>query len=51
MLLFGEAFHQVSLAPWQVVYAVAYPSLCVAGLWWAAKTMFVHYVVAQSGGM
>ena len=39
LLLFGEAFGQVSLAPWQVVYAVAYPALCVAGLWWAAKVI------------
>ena len=46
LLLFGEAFHQVSLEPWQVLYAVAYPSL-----WWLAKAMFVRYVVAQSGGM
>jgi fluoroquinolone transport system permease protein len=51
LLLFGEAFHQVSLEPWQVLYAVVYPSLCVAGLWWLAKVMFVRYVVAQSGGM
>jgi fluoroquinolone transport system permease protein len=51
LLLFGEAFHQISLAPWQVVYAVAYPSLCVVGLCWMAKVMFVRYVVAQSGGM
>ena len=51
LLLFGEAFGQVSLAPWQVVYAVAYPALCVVGLWWAAKVSFVRYVVAQSGGM
>ena len=50
LLLFGDAFHQISLAPWQVVYAVAYPSLCVAGLWWVAKAMFVHYIVAKSGG-
>jgi fluoroquinolone transport system permease protein len=51
LLLFGEAFHQVSLAPWQVIYAVAYPSLCVVGLWWAARVMFVRFVVARSGGM
>jgi fluoroquinolone transport system permease protein len=30
---------------------VVYPSLCVAGLWWLAKVMFVRYVAAQSGGM
>jgi fluoroquinolone transport system permease protein len=51
LLLFGEAFHQISLASWQIVYAVAYPSLCVVGLWWAARVMFVRFVVAQSGGM
>ncbi len=51
LLLFGDAFHQVSLAPWQVLYALVYPSLCVVGLWWAAKAMFVRYVVAQSGGL
>jgi fluoroquinolone transport system permease protein len=51
LLLFGDAFHQVSLAPWQVLYAVVYPSLCVVGLWWVAKAMFVRHVVAQSGGM
>lgn len=51
MLLFGAAFHQISLAPWQVFYAVVYPSLCVVGLWWAAQATFVRYVVSQSGGM
>ena len=51
LLLFGEAFDQVALAPWQVLYAVAYPAVCMAGLCWAAKVMFVRYVVARSGGM
>jgi fluoroquinolone transport system permease protein len=51
LLLFGEAFHQISLAPWQVVYAVAYPALCVAGLWWVAERTFLRFVVAQSGGL
>ena len=51
LLLFGEAFHQISLTPWQTLYAVAYPMLCVAALWWTAKAMFVRYVVAQSGGL
>ena len=51
VVVFGDAFHQVSLQPWQVLYAVAYPTLCGAGLWWAAKAMFVRYVVAQSGGL
>jgi fluoroquinolone transport system permease protein len=51
MLLFGLAFHQIVLSPWQLVYSVAYPALCVVGLWWLAKAAFVRYVVAQSGGM
>jgi fluoroquinolone transport system permease protein len=51
LLLFGEAFHQTSLAPWQVMYAVAYPALCVVALWWVAKEMFVRCVVAQAGGL
>jgi fluoroquinolone transport system permease protein len=51
LLLFGEAFGQLSLTPWQVLYAVVYPSLCVVGLWWAAKAMFVRFVVARSGGL
>ncbi|WP_006241857.1 hypothetical protein [Mycolicibacterium tusciae] len=51
MLLLGTAFDQVTLAPWQTVYAVAYPVLWIAGLCWAAKAMFVRYVVAESGGM
>lgn len=37
LLLLGSAFHQVSLTPWQVGYAVLYPALSVAGLFWAAK--------------
>ncbi|CNJ49646.1 antibiotic-transport integral membrane leucine and valine rich protein ABC transporter [Mycobacterium tuberculosis] len=32
-------------------YAVLYPALSVAGLFWAAKIMFDRYVVAKSGGM
>ena len=51
LLLLGAAFDQVTLAPWQVVYAVAYPAVCVAGLCWVAKAMFVRYVIAKSGGM
>ena len=51
MLLFGSAFHQLILNPWQAAYAVVYPLFCVVALGWAAKAMFVRYVVAQSGGM
>lgn len=49
LLLLGAAFDQVTLAPWQVVYAVAYPVVCVTGLCWAAKTLFGRYVIERSG--
>jgi fluoroquinolone transport system permease protein len=49
LLLLGEAFDQVTLAPWQVMYAVLYPLLCVAGSYFAAKVMFGRYVVERSG--
>ena len=51
LLLFGAAFDQVVLAPWQAVYAVMYPALCVVALCWTAKAIFVRHVVARSGGM
>jgi len=49
LLLLGEAFDQVTLAPWQVLYAVLYPVVCVAGMCWAAKAMFGRYVIERSG--
>jgi fluoroquinolone transport system permease protein len=49
LLLLGEAFDQVTLAPWQVVYAVLYPVVCVAGSYWAAKVLFGRYVIERSG--
>lgn len=51
LLLLGSSFGQVSLAPWQIGYAVSYPLLSVAGLCWAAKALFGRYVVAKSGGI
>lgn len=51
LLLFGEAFGQMTLAPWQALYAVAYPAVCVVALCWAAKATFVRYVIASSRGM
>jgi fluoroquinolone transport system permease protein len=51
LMLFGAAFDQVTLTPWQAVYAVVYPTVCVAGLCWAAKAMFARFVVARSGGL
>jgi fluoroquinolone transport system permease protein len=49
LLLFGAAFDQLTLTTWQVVYAVAYPLACIAGLCWAAKATFVRYVTARAG--
>jgi fluoroquinolone transport system permease protein len=51
LLLFGAAFEQVTLTPWQAVYAVSYPLICVAALCLAATTLFGHHVVARSGGL
>lgn len=51
MLLLGQAFDQVALAPWQVGYAVLYPLASLAVLFWAARTLFGRYVIARSGGM
>jgi fluoroquinolone transport system permease protein len=50
LLLFGAAFDQVSLMPWQSVYSVTYPLVWVAGLSYTARGMFTRCVVAQSGG-
>ena len=50
LLLFGAAFDQVTLAPWQVVYALVYPLLCAAGsVPGAAKALFGRYVIERSG--
>lgn len=51
LLLFGAAFRQAALQPWQLAYAVLYPMVCVAGLCWAARAMFDRYVIARSGGL
>jgi fluoroquinolone transport system permease protein len=51
LLLLGAAFGQVTLAPWQLTYAVVYPIVCVAGLSLAAELVFGRYVIARSGGM
>jgi len=49
LLLFGSAFDQLALAPWQVTYALVYPLVCAAGLYWLAKWLFGHYVIERSG--
>ncbi len=48
LLLFGAAFHQVSLSVWQVLYCLAYPIIWLIGLWRAAGSLFLRYVVARS---
>ncbi|HEX2213824.1 MAG TPA: fluoroquinolone transporter permease, partial [Mycobacterium sp.] len=45
LMLFGAAFDQMTLAPWQILYAVAYPILAIAGLCWAARATFSRYVI------
>ena len=47
LLLLGAAFDQVTLAPWQVMYAVVYPVVCVAASYWAAKSLFARYVIER----
>jgi fluoroquinolone transport system permease protein len=47
LLLLGAAFDQITLAPWQVTYAVLYPVACVAGFYRAAKAMFARYVIER----
>ncbi|MCH9641259.1 MAG: fluoroquinolone transporter permease [Actinomycetia bacterium] len=49
LLLFGSAFDQLTLAPWQVTYALVYPLVCAAGLYWLAKALFGRYVIERSG--
>ena len=51
LLLFGAAFGQIDLAPWQLGYSVAYPLLCIGALFWVARVLFDRYVVSKSGGM
>ena len=45
LLLLGAAFDQVTLAPWQVMYSVLYPVVCMAGLYRVAKAMFARYII------
>ncbi|GBE67059.1 fluoroquinolones export permease protein [Mycobacterium sp. MFM001] len=49
LLLFGAAFDQVSPAPWQGMYALVYPAVCLVALCRAAKVMFDRYVIERSG--
>lgn len=49
LLLLGAAFDQLSLARWQIGYAVLYPTVWVAALFRAADVMFTRYVVKAGG--
>jgi fluoroquinolone transport system permease protein len=49
LLLLGSAFGQLSLTAWQVVYAVGYQVMSIAGLIWLARKIFDRYVVAKEG--
>ncbi|MCV7151398.1 fluoroquinolone export ABC transporter permease subunit [Mycolicibacterium pyrenivorans] len=49
LLLFGAAFDQVTLAPWQVAYALVYPLVCAAGLYLLARSLFGRYVIERPG--
>lgn len=51
LLLLGAAFDQVTVTPWQALYAIGYPAVWVVCLCWAAKAMFGSYVIARSGGL
>lgn len=48
LLLFGAAFDQLSLAPWQIAYALIYPAVCIAGLSWTGRKLFAHYIIERS---
>lgn len=49
LLMFLATFDQVSLAPWQIGYAVLYPLVWAVGLYRLARAMFGRYVVERSG--
>ncbi|GAB2733727.1 multidrug ABC transporter permease [Salinifilum aidingensis] len=49
--LLGAAFDQVALPPGVVAYALLYPVVCAAVLWWFAGRLFTRCVVARSGGV
>lgn len=49
LLMFGAAFGQIDLAPWQVIYAVTYPLLCIVGLAVLAQLAFDLLVARPSG--
>ncbi len=50
LLLLGAAFDQVTLTGWQLLYALAYPALWIAGLCLLARRVFHRYIVTSEGG-
>lgn len=48
-LMLGVAFDQVSLAGWQIAYAIGYPLASIALLCMLARRVFDRYVVAREG--
>ncbi len=49
LFLLGGAFGVVSLAAWQILYAVLYQLLWVIGLYLLARRAFDSYIVARKG--
>jgi fluoroquinolone transport system permease protein len=49
LLLFGAAFDQVSLTPWQVIYALLYPLVSAAVLYRLAAKLFGRYLIERVG--
>ncbi|PRC47314.1 fluoroquinolone transporter permease, partial [Mycobacterium sp. ITM-2017-0098] len=49
LLLFAAAFDEVTLAPWQLIYAVVYPLVCAMLLYRLAHRLFIRYVIERSG--
>lgn len=47
--MFGTAFGQFQPEPWQVLYALGYPSVCLIGLYVAARVLFRRFVVDRAG--
>lgn len=49
LLLLGSAFDQVSLSAGQIVYAVAYPLVCLAVLGRMSEATFGRYIIERPG--
>ncbi len=49
LMLLGAAFCQIEVTPWQLVYALSYPFVCIAALWILARRSFIRYVIERPG--